>query len=136
MLGGAWRSLLAQHQHRRPQRWRVSSSRRRSSSASASASAGGTSATRQQQRPPGLWDRVVLSPGTPDTRGLLQGVVATVVKLHPKGKPEFYYRVEIPNTRAQPWIGADQLTLLDPDAPRPKPREPVSNECCGSDCPK
>ena len=58
-----------------------------------------------------------------------------MIKLHPKGKLDFYYRVEIPESATKPWIGFDQLTLLDPLAPRPKPREPASNACCGSDCP-
>ena len=48
----------------------------RTDSGTASAGASGAS-----QRRPGLWDRVVLSAGTPTTRGLQPGVVATVIKL-------------------------------------------------------
>ena len=87
------------------------------------------------QRRPTLWDKVILAPGVPDTRGLRQGVIATVIKLHPKSRPDFYFRVEIPDCHGQPWLGIDELTLQNPEAPLPKPREPAPNECCGAECP-
>ena len=83
----------------------------------------------------GVGDRVVLAEGISEAKGLRRGDVATVIKLHPKGRLEFFYRIELADSYAKPWLGLHQLTLLDPLAPRPRPTEPESNECSGSDCP-
>ena len=89
----------------------------RSSTSSASSSGGGggggrntpTSGLEEQPRRPGLWDRVVLSPGVPATRGLRQGVAATVIKLHPNSRPEYFYRVEIPDKAVKPWLACRRI---------------------------
>ena len=86
-------------------------------------------------RVPEVGDTVVLSAlHRPGLKGFLAGDRGTVLQ-HDKGDPKLCYQVKHLISGDTPWFGAGDIVLLDPTAPPPRPVEPESNACCGSQCP-
>lgn len=98
-------------------------------------------------RQPEVGDVVVLANANlTELKGLLSTAHGTVIK-YDSGDPNLCYQVQLKlpvsgdgtlyatTATETPWFSSSDITLKDPTAPIPPPKEPESNACCGSQCP-
>ena len=86
-------------------------------------------------RSPTVNDKVKLSRQVQavELRGLQRGDIATIIA-HDKADQNLCYQVRLDCQDSTPWFAANELELLDANSEIPKPIEPDTSDCCGSQC--
>lgn len=83
-------------------------------------------------RHPEIGDEVVLN-ALEEKNGLKPNVIVKVIDMDLKDE-KYTYRIQLTPDRTC-WFSKYDVLLKDINAPIPKPSEPASNACCGSNCP-